>query len=439
MSLNSLENQILAHIREKALFTPAGKALVAVSGGADSMALLHILVSLREALSLSLIAAHYDHGIRGEASRADAAFVIRACEELGVPCFLGEGDAAYAAAQARCSLEDAARRLRYAHFDAVAKAEGARWIALAHQREDQAETLLLHLIHGAGLSGLSGMRAVSGNRVRPLLDTPREALCGYLRARGIQWREDETNQDAFCTRNFLRHSVFPLLAKVNPRVAEAMGRTAHIIARAADREEALAREQLSGRVKRMPYGAFWALGEALPDAETARAFARWSGALPIDARMTEALTRREGCNLPGGWRAYFSKTRLHLLSPKWDRPALSEADFIIAPCERDAPCDGVRTQVFDAEKVHRAGFRQRREGDVFAPLGGPGTQKLKKTMQASGIDRPFRDLLPLLATDNRILWIVGARASQDAAVTGQTKSCVRMTYTGSLPWEIEAQ
>ncbi|MDR0929078.1 MAG: tRNA lysidine(34) synthetase TilS [Oscillospiraceae bacterium] len=435
---SALLDRVAQTVRENALLLPGEKVLVAVSGGADSLALLVLLWSLREALGIAVEAAHFEHGIRGEASRADAAFVAAFCKERGIPCHVGEGDVPALAREWHASLEDAARRARYTFFDQTLLRVGAQKLALAHQLEDQAETLLLHLVHGAGLAGLSAMRMQRGNRIRPLLDVPRAELEKYLRAQGIAWREDETNRDAAHARNLLRQQVFPLLRRLNPRVAEAMARTAAQAALAQDALELVSRDALAGRVKRLPYGAFCEVGEQLLPAEALRAFAAYAGVPPLSAAQTAllaALPPGATANLPGGWHALRTHKRLHLLSPVPLPAAPNPQDFLWeSPGEGYG--DGVRSQVFDADALEGAAFRFRREGDVFAPLGAQGSRKLKAVLRDAGIDRPFRDLLPLLAVDSRVLWIVGLRPARDAAITEKTLRRVQIRYTGALPCEI---
>lgn len=439
MGNSALEARVHAFIREKGLLREGQTVLAAVSGGADSMALLSLLLSLRAPLDIRVEAAHFEHGIRGDASREDARFVQAFCLLRGVPCHVGHGDVPALARREGLSLEDAARRARYAFLEETAGRAGADCIALGHHREDQAETLLLHLARGCALEGLAAMRPLEQGRVRPLLDTNRSELESYLRQRGIPWREDETNRDTAHARNLIRHEVFPALLRLNPRAAEAMCRTAELAGEAADALCAQAQAKLSGRVKRTPYGAFWLAKEDGADAFAVRAFARFAGVPELTARQTRTLCAArpgETVNLPGNWRALRTGERLHLLQEGFSSPALAESDFERLPAPPGALGDGVRLQAFDGEALLGASFRFRREGDVFSPLGSAGTQKLKQTLRDAGIDRPFRDLVPVLARENRVLWIVGLRPSRDAALTEGTQSAVLIRYHGDLPWEI---
>ncbi len=426
-------------ILEDKLFSPGERVLAAVSGGADSMALLHLLLELSGPLSIEICAAHYEHGIRGAASKADADFVRTHCAQIGVPLEMGQGDVPALAALWRTGVEDAARRARHAFLEDAARRARAQKIALAHHLEDQAETLLLRLARGTGLAGLAGMRKLSGMRVRPLLDTPRAQLREYLTERGIPWREDETNADDAYARNYIRHQVFPKLLALNPRAAEAMARTARIAADAADALDAKAMETVAGAAKRLPYGAFLNCAEK-PAPDMIRAFIRYAGAPPLSAEKTWALCALlpGGTeNLPDGWRALRTAERLHLLSPQPKPPPSAEVLlYAESHAARDDPGDGIHAQALDADALEGAAIRYRLPGDTFAPIGG-GEQKLKKTLQDAGVDRPFRDLLPLVAKGTRVLWIAGLKPSADAMIRPETRAAVRFTLARALPWEIE--
>lgn len=437
MGDSALEALTARALSQHNLVRPGERVLAAVSGGADSVALLLVLDALKASMGFSLVCAHYDHGIRGEASREDARFVRGLCRSLGVECIEGRGDVPSLARAWRASLEDAARRARYAFLEEAAARCGADKIALAHQREDQAETLLLHLAHGCGPEGLAAMRPLSGNRIRPLLGVSRAALEAYVSARGFSWRQDATNADLHHARNFLRHEVFPLLRRLNPRVEEAMANAAALCAQAVDEQALAAERALAGRVRRMPYGAFWRLPDGDVTAAQARAFARWAGVPPLNRPQSEALAAARSANLPGGWRSLRTPARLHLLCGAGAAYTYRPEDFTAEPCAPDTPCDGVRVQVLDADRLSGAVFRARRDGDRFAPLGMEGEQKLKRTLQDAKVDLPFRDLLPVLARDGRVLWIVGLKASREAAVTADTRRAVQIRFRSALPWDME--
>jgi tRNA(Ile)-lysidine synthase len=203
---------------------------VGLSGGADSVALTHVLASLQRRRGFRLVAAHLDHGLR-PGSPDDAAFCHAFCETLGVPLRGGSTRVRARAGREKGGLEQAARRERYSFLRRVKEDEGAAAIAVAHTQDDQAETLLLRLLRGAGASGLAGMRPRSADLVRPLLDVPRPRVLEHLRARGIAWREDPSNTDRAHLRNRVRHELLPYLEqRFNPRIREALARTAALLA-----------------------------------------------------------------------------------------------------------------------------------------------------------------------------------------------------------------
>jgi len=203
------------------LIVPGDRIGVAVSGGADSVALLCLLESLCDALGITLLVAHFDHSIRGAESDADEQFVASLAAERGLEYVCAKEDVAAAAAKDKLNLEDAARRLRYAYFERLVDGRRVNRIAVAHTADDQAETVLAHLLRGAGLAGLGGMLPLAGSIVRPLLGVKRLELREYLGARGQSWREDSTNRDVRRQRARIREQLVPVLATdFSPRIVE---------------------------------------------------------------------------------------------------------------------------------------------------------------------------------------------------------------------------
>lgn len=206
---------------------PAGiLVLCAVSGGADSMCLLHRLYCMAPEWRFSLACAHFNHNLRGSEALRDEEFVRSWCREHSIPFFSGSADVAAEAARTGRGIEETARILRYDFLDRIAQQCGASRIATAHTANDNAETMLLHLVRGAGLPGLTGIPPRRGNVVRPLLTTTRAEVEEYCVVNGLSWVEDSTNADEAYTRNFLRHQVMPLLEQMNPRVVETLSATA---------------------------------------------------------------------------------------------------------------------------------------------------------------------------------------------------------------------
>ena len=207
-----------------------GIVLCAVSGGRDSVCLLHWLCGVARRRSFSVAVGHYNHHMRPTAQR-DEDFVRSLCEQLGVPFYTDGCDVVAAAREAGLGVEEMGRRLRYEFLERLAHELGAEKIATAHHQADQAETVLLNLLRGTGAEGLGGIPPVRGRLIRPLLNTPREEIEAYLECHGLGHVEDETNESPAFARNRLRHNVMPELEKINPALRRSIARTAQIVSR----------------------------------------------------------------------------------------------------------------------------------------------------------------------------------------------------------------
>jgi tRNA(Ile)-lysidine synthase len=211
------------------MLRPGDRVGVAVSGGADSVALLRLLDGFRKRLGITLLVVHFDHRLRGAESEADAEFVSELARRLALDIVTDREDVAALAARHKWNLEDAARRLRYAFFERVVKEGKATKIAVAHTADDQAETVLAHLLRGTGPAGLAGIYPVAGTIVRPLLWCRRESLRKYLRERNQEWREDSTNRDLRRMRARIREQLLPLMERdFSPQVTIRFGRIARL-------------------------------------------------------------------------------------------------------------------------------------------------------------------------------------------------------------------
>lgn len=294
---------------------PGGVMLCAVSGGRDSMALLHFLKTVSRREGFALHAAHYNHHLRPTADR-DENLVRQYCRQREIPLTCGGGDVAAWARQQGASLEDAARTLRYRFLEETADAVGAERIATAHHVQDNAETVLLHLLRGSGLRGLGGIPPVRGRIVRPFLETDRRDIDAYVAREEIPYTEDETNADTAYTRNRLRWEILPLLEEASPgctgRIAAAAGllreEEAHLTAEC----KALLPSE-TGDVIRLPATL---LGQQ--DAAMRRRLVR-EGARRLGGELTAQQTQAVlelgsggSLDLPGGLQAFRQSHRLTL-------------------------------------------------------------------------------------------------------------------------------
>ena len=217
--------QVKALTTEYDMFPRGGKVLCAVSGGADSMCLLHLAWSMAEEGGFQVAAAHYHHGMRGAAADADAAFVETFCKERNISCVVERGDVYGQAQRLGLGVEETGRQLRYEFLRRTAEELGCNRIATAHNADDNLETLLLHLVRGAGLHGLAGIPPRRGEIVRPLLTTSRLDIEAYLAEHGLTHVEDCTNADESYARNRIRRQVVPVLRQLNPRLTESAAET----------------------------------------------------------------------------------------------------------------------------------------------------------------------------------------------------------------------
>jgi len=423
-------------LREHQLFTPGEHVLVAVSGGADSVALLSLLHLCRERFPLQLSVAHFDHAIRVE-SNEDAEFVAGLCRHWNIPFFSQREDVPALVLSGGGNLEEVARLVRRRFLLTTAEVEGCSSIALGHHRGDQVETMLHRLIRGSGLSGMAGMALRDPPFVRPLLFFSREIILDYLRQEGLGWREDATNQDCSYTRNRIRHQLLPLLEEFNPRIEERLASFSRLVGREEDFWQQLVDRTLAEirrveneelRLGREPLLALHpalrlrvlraALGEVRGDL-------RGLEAIHLDAVASLLLSERPQAELklPGCWVARrYQWLVLRQQAPLLPAPFCRE---ISGPGPVELP-DGRRLH-FEivtgpgVESSHCVEFaaacaefpltvRTVRPGDRFVPDGMRGHKKVKDYFVDTKVERETRRR-QLALVGPEILWLVGMRRS----------------------------
>jgi len=249
---------------------PGERVAVAVSGGADSVALLLLLVELRQKLGIVLSVVHFNHQLRGRAADADEKFVVRLAAKHGLPIHVGRANVAAKAKREKANLEDAARRARYGYFAQLVEKGQVTRVAVAHTADDQAETVLAHVLRGTGLAGLGGIHPVAQHVVRPLLEVRRAELRAYLRSKKQNWREDATNQDTARMRARIRKKLLPFLEKqFQPAIVRHLNSLAELAREDEAFLDALAVKRCAALVREEKYakriavkGLLWPLGKA---------------------------------------------------------------------------------------------------------------------------------------------------------------------------------
>ena len=398
--------------------------LAAVSGGADSVALLSLLRELASRDEIRLAAAHFEHGIRGEASREDAAFVRDMCRTWEIPLTEESADVPALAKARGVGLEQAARDARYAFLRRAMAETGADCIALAHHLDDQAETVLMHLARGAGLRGACGMREREGDLWRPLLGLRKAQLVDYLKERGIAWREDATNALPDNPRNILRLKVMPALEAAYPEAARALSRFAALAQADDDCLEAQTGAFLAANAERLPFGSRLRCRPDVPAAILRRALRAMTGLDSAACLTAEGLyrARRGAAILESGLRAERTGNHLYFIGrslpaqevplPEEGRAALPGVGEIVLSGARAVPQADPLCQVVDRDNLRGACLRTRRPGDFIRPLGMQGTQKLSDYLINRRVDRPMRASLLLVARGSEILWAAGVGISE---------------------------
>lgn len=426
---------------------PADTVLAAFSGGADSTALLLLLRAAHEEGRIAGVrAAHLNHGLRGAEADADEAFCRDFCRDRGIPFRAGHADVHAYAKEHKLSEETAAREVRYAFLNECADACGASCIAVAHHRDDQAETVIMHLLRGSGTDGLCGMRPRTGRIVRPLLDTGRDEIERYLAENGIPYRTDSTNASPDMARNRVRLELMPLLRSLNPMAAAHIASAAELVRTDADELNAQARTALAGAA--LPGGGTdrAKLGE-LPAAIRKRALrllldGNVAGGLErVDAeRLDGLLTAQSGTaiELRGGKSAFVQGNGLYIDYPRKERAFTVAAVIPGVTCFQGGsflaeerpfrmPLNASEAYV-DADRLPEgAAVRTRLPGDRFHPLGAPGERLLSDVMTDRKIPAGEKDL-PLLACEGEILWMPGYTVSEKLRVTSRTERVMYFCY-----------
>lgn len=418
-----LDERLLASMRKLGLTDT--RLVIACSGGVDSLALVDSLARLRRQLGLELIVAHFEHGIRGAESQSDALFVEKVARARKLAFFVGHADVPREAAARALSIETAARKLRYEFLERIRCARAASYILTAHHADDQAETILMHLLRGSGAAGLTGMRPISlaTHIARPLLGMTKQELRDYCLARDLVWREDSTNEEIDCTRNRIRLGLLPTLKRYNPNIVARLNSMGELLLAENDfiERQALAEyERLRGEDARGVY----IMLEADIDPVIVRRVVRiyWAEQLDLGAPVNlsqehtaaiVALMRagRTGSSLalPQGYTARISYGRLYITRPERREASLDDWHITLEERAEIPERTGPLEFYFTPRDGEQVTIRYRQPGD-FIELKS-GHKKLKDLFIDDKVPREERDAIPLLAVGHEILWVIGRRRS----------------------------
>ncbi len=460
-------HRVEAYIQQERLLTIGDGVVVALSGGPDSVTLFDLLRRLKSKWHLTLYIAHLNHQLRPNAE-SDAAFVKQIARNY--PVYIEKDDVVQRAKNKKQSLEEAARDARRAFLDTVKQKTGANRIALGHTKSDQAETVLLRLVRGAGLTGLGGMRPISESCwIRPLLSFSRSEIESYVRTRNLQVLRDETNSDPKFLRNRIRTDLIPHLQKVyNPQIEALLSRSATLLQNDDAHLENIAEQALSETllyrdsrkfildVKRF-FGYHISLRRRLIRKVL---FALQAGAEAARFQVVErileiASTSGNSIQITPEISAYRANDTLIITQPartycfsvEPDVPLNINGKFSINILNRvnherlrtvynciSSSKTAKHTVFFDLDQLpNRALYlRSPRPGDWFHPFGMQGKKKVSRLLGDSKIPRPLRGEIPLLVSGTTILWVVGLRRSQIAPITPDTRRVLKATYSSMI-------
>ncbi|AWW26817.1 tRNA lysidine(34) synthetase TilS [Acetobacterium carbinolicum] len=465
-----MEKKVIQYIEEQGILEAGDHVLIGVSGGADSLALLYFLDKFANWFHIFIGVAHLHHGLRGPDADEDEAFVKKFCQDRKIPFFSRQRNIGVISQDEQISVEEAGRKERYAFFMAIAATHGYNRIAMGHHINDQAETMLMRLIRGTGVKGVSGIKASRDNLyIRPFLCLQKKEILNYCEINKLAFRTDATNLQRDYTRNKIRLDIMPMILEINPRAEVHFNEFCkianeyeaffekyvdqiedHILTKKENQvllnrerwlnEEPVVQKEIlrrsifkfKGSLKEIEYNHITAFYSLLKSDKTIweihfpheiQIIRRYDRVLVTEKQKSEGFFISPKRIIPN--KTYlFSKEHL-IVETKF----VSQDEFRKKRCIFSKEIKNHSEKYFDYDKIKDIlVLRSRRSGDYFYPSGMTGKKTIKKYYIDKKIDRDRRNEIPLLVIDHEVVWILGHAINQRFLADDDTKNIIRVTY-----------
>jgi tRNA(Ile)-lysidine synthase len=451
--MRKIEQKVLKFINEKRLLNKGDKVLVALSGGPDSVFLLYFMSKFRQKYSIELGAVHINHMIRGKSAFEDEEFCRKLSVNLNIDFSSVRKNVKSFAKQNKFSIEEAGRIIRYKEFDRLLKQRGYNKVATAHNCTDNAETVLLNLIKGTGIRGISGIPAKRGNIVRPILSLKKEEILEYLNNYGIKYRIDESNLQTEYERNFLRNDIIPLIKKkLNPEFDTAIFHSAEIFSGLSDYLDSRVNEKIKAAVRidkeglKISTGEFNELDDELKNYLIKSVVEeKFKSQLTFNdiKNINSLFTKKSGTSINLADKLVAAREREYVIffypamnhhfnvlylaegkSVKINNKTLFIKQVLNAPMKYSG--DKLREYI-SADKI-TGNFQIRRweAGDKFLPLGLKGTKKISDFLNEQKITSSKKKEQLILTNNERIVWVLGLRIDERFKITENTKKVLEL-------------
>lgn len=457
-----MKDKVLAVIREHNLINENENIVIGVSGGPDSMALLYVLLQIRDIIPFNIHVAHVNHGVRGEDARKDQLFVENTANKLNLPFHTIDVNMIQHGKDKGISAEEAGRELRYGFFREILQNEGGGKIAVAHNLNDQAETLLMRFMRGTGIDGLKGMDFIYGDIIRPILGIDRKEIEDFIEINNIGTVLDKTNLEPIYTRNKVRLELIPYIQEnFNPNILNTLWRMSRISALDSDFLEDYSQKILNKLVKNHDKNSIILNGESFLQIHKSiqqriirNAILEINGSLQGISEAQTAAVLNLFLLLETGKEVHISNNLIakvsygDLIIQKWinnvevdyfyslnipGKTILNNLGYEFNIKVYDISKDFIMTKsknvrYFDYEALKGSiSLRNRKNGDRFTPFGMKGTKKLKDYFIDEKIHKDLRNKIPLIIDDENILWVVGYRTNDLYKITEKTKKVLEIS------------